>query len=439
MSSGRRRSNASIADAYPSGSFRCPYLESKSTRFAKISDGPGLARNSSVMSTPSSFERGVPRFGDPLAAEDVVDLPHPVHAARPLPRSHPARWDREAAPRSLAAPGRRTNAPGSPSNGLAMTRPDPCGPVRSPRAMRHHSYSCSRGTTATWVAIWNTESPLVYTMGSPVAQVLLPELGDDLGARGRHVAQHRMSDRRLERVDDLWREPVRVQRERLIQLDAHHLPVARGGVLAGRSLRRSSVRGPGRRRHRDPLDVGEQAKAQGLEVGQHPGRPPRGRCSRSCSSLRRRSGRRREHPPRPTSRRPTPGPWGRAVRSSRRRPAGRVRWFASWAIAPGARVRGVVDLAQMLPRHEGVDLGGRDARVTQQLLDDPNVGTSFEQMRREGVPERVQRDAAIDARRPRRSVSSRRAQLCRVRRPPRRFRNIAPRLRSPTRTQVGLW
>ena len=57
--------------------------------------------------------------------------------------------------------GLRTNAPSGPSNGRAITRPTRCGPVSNDRAIAHHSYSCSKGTTSLWHAIWNTESPLV--------------------------------------------------------------------------------------------------------------------------------------------------------------------------------------------------------------------------------------------------------------------------------------
>ena len=45
-SSGRRRSNASMQRAYPSGSLRCPYFESKSTRLVKTSRGPSPGADS---------------------------------------------------------------------------------------------------------------------------------------------------------------------------------------------------------------------------------------------------------------------------------------------------------------------------------------------------------------------------------------------------------
>src|SRR4051794_6012832 len=55
-----------------------------------------------------------------------------------------------------------------------MTLPTRCGPARRPRAMSHHAYRRSSGTTSTCAAIWNTESPLVYTIGSPVARCASP-------------------------------------------------------------------------------------------------------------------------------------------------------------------------------------------------------------------------------------------------------------------------
>src|SRR6266516_4433694 len=58
-----------------------------------------------------------------------------------------------------------------------------------------------------------------------------------------------------------------------------------------------------------------------------------------------------------------------------------------------SRVGCNVDLAQVLFGHQRVDLGGRDARVTEKLLHHANVGTTFEQMRGERVPKRVERDA----------------------------------------------
>ncbi len=57
--------------------------------------------------------------------------------------------------------------------------------MSSRRATRLHSYSVGNGTTSLCVAIWNTESPLVYTMGLPVrtcsspssAMISVPDAG----------------------------------------------------------------------------------------------------------------------------------------------------------------------------------------------------------------------------------------------------------------------
>src|SRR4051794_25139412 len=46
----------------------------------------------------------------------------------------------------------------------------------------------------------------------------------------------------------------------------------------------------------------------------------------------------------------------------------------------GARVRGGVHLTQPVDRDQRVHLGGRDAGVPQQLLDDPDVGATVEQV-----------------------------------------------------------
>jgi hypothetical protein len=67
-------------------------------------------------------------------------------------------------------------------------------------------------------------------------QVLGAELLDDLGARGWLVAEDAAADGVGEGIDHLGREPVGIGRERLVEDDAHHLPVAGGGVLAPRAL-----------------------------------------------------------------------------------------------------------------------------------------------------------------------------------------------------------
>src|ERR1017187_9503749 len=91
---------------------------------------------------------------------------------------------------------------------------------------------------------------------------------DDLSSRGGLVAECAARDAALELVHDLAREPVRIERKRLLKLDASHLPMARGGVLAGRGQSAAPERSGrlrGRRQSFERLDVAESQSAQ---VGQ---------------------------------------------------------------------------------------------------------------------------------------------------------------------------
>ena len=78
-------------------------------------------------------------------------------------------------------------------------------------------------------------------------------------------------------------------------------------------------------------------------------------------------------------------PCGRAVRPEPRL-AGHAHPFRP-------RVRARVDLAQLVDGDQRVDLGRRDRRVAQQFLHDAHVRAAVEQVGREGVPQRVRRDA----------------------------------------------
>ena len=66
-------------------------------------------------------------------------------------------------------------------------------------------------------------------------------------------------------------------------------------------------------------------------------------------------------------------------------------------------MRRVVDLAQVLPCDERVDLRRRDARMSEQLLHHPHVGPSLEKMRRERMTQGVQRHVPLDTCDPRRA------------------------------------
>jgi hypothetical protein len=101
-----------------------------------------------------------------VAPCEVDDLAHPAHTdagALAEVNGAAAAGDGEipAVGRSRVRARLAGERPGDP-------RPRRCGPSRIPLAIRHHSYSCSNGTTSTWQATWNTESALVYTMGRPV-------------------------------------------------------------------------------------------------------------------------------------------------------------------------------------------------------------------------------------------------------------------------------
>ena len=59
----------------------------------------------------------------------------------------------------------------------------------------------------------------------------------------------------------------------------------------------------------------------------------------------------------------------------------------------------VVELAEALPGHVGVDLGGRDVGVAEHHLQGAQVGAPLQEMAREGVAQHVR---GQDARPPRR-------------------------------------
>ena len=72
-----------------------------------------------------------------------------------------------------------------------------------------------------------------------------------------------------------------------------------------------------------------------------------------------------------------------------------------------------VDVPDPLPGQMRVQLGRGDARMSEQLLDDPQVGPALEQVRRERVPERVRADPAAEAGPSRRSGHRRPGRLAR--------------------------
>ena len=100
-----------------------------------------------------------------------------------------------------------------------------------------------------------------------------------------------------------------------------------------------------------------------------------------------------------TARRP-PGRTSAGVRGgwAARRPASRLFSVGHRLRPPsGPRMGSCVDLPDAFAGQVGVELGGADTRMTEQLLDDPQVRSALEQVGRERVAERVRRDPVAQA------------------------------------------
>ena len=96
-------------------------------------------------------------------------------------------------------------------------------------------------------------------------EVLGAELFQDDGPRRRLVAEHAAAGVLFEGTDDLRRKSVRVERERPLDDETHHLPVAGRRVLAGRELGKAAAR------PRGPAEADEVQKAQPLEIRERRG------------------------------------------------------------------------------------------------------------------------------------------------------------------------
>ena len=59
-----------------------------------------------------------------------------------------------------------------------------------------------------------------------------------------------------------------------------------------------------------------------------------------------------------------------------------------------------VDVPQARTGHVRVNLGGADAGVAEQFLDDPQVGAVLQQMGGKAVPQHVRRDVPVNAGQP---------------------------------------
>ena len=104
--------------------------------------------------------------------------------------------------------------------------------------------------------------------GRTRSHVLGAEFGDDLGARGRLVAERAASDAAFELVHDFAREAVRIQGEGLIEDDSRHFPMAGGRVLAGRRQRAAAESARGSIGGRNAGDRPDVANPQAREIRQ---------------------------------------------------------------------------------------------------------------------------------------------------------------------------
>ena len=161
--------------------------------------------------------------------------------------------------------GVRTNEPGSPSNGRAITRPTASSPVSISRAVRQAAYSSSSGTVCSCAATWNTLSADVYTIQSPVrwccspsrSMISVPEAAT-FPITPRPVAS-------LKRSISCLRKAVGEGRERALGDDAHHLPVPGGGVHSEAALDQPAPDGRGVRARRAPGQRQHVAQPQLLQ------------------------------------------------------------------------------------------------------------------------------------------------------------------------------
>jgi hypothetical protein len=175
---------------------------------------------------------GIDGVGDPLPVEDVLDLPdrndRDPCCVQAVEHGRARRRNAEVPPLGtpLEGAGRALERTRDHPPNVVLARQEPTREP-APRVQLLERDDVGMGR--------DLEDRITARVDDREArpEVLLAELLDDLRPRRGDVPEHPPADRPLERLDDLRREPFGVQGERTVEPDPHHLPVPRGGVLAG--------------------------------------------------------------------------------------------------------------------------------------------------------------------------------------------------------------
>ena len=194
--------------------------------------------------------------------------------------------------REVLAPRGARERPGGPVNGRATTRPTACSPVMD--LARGGAGGQEVGLGEDVVVGGQLQHGVHGGVEDHLAgpQVVGAQLIEDGHAVGRAVAAEPQAGGRTQTGQDVVGGAVRVARERLGGDDAHELPVAHRGVLAGPERVQAAAE------HRDAAPAGRRGaggsgRARGRRARGAAGRPRPRRHGRGCRRPRRRRPRRR--------------------------------------------------------------------------------------------------------------------------------------------------
>ena len=162
----------------------------------------------------------------------------------------------------------RVKAPGLPDNGRAMTRPTQM--LADENASSEAAEVPELLGRPDLLVTRHLEDRVARGVedGPACREVLGAQRSDDLGSRGRHVAENLLARIALEGQHHLGRETARIQRERPLRDETHHLPMAGCRVLACRDLESaaptarsgSAARGREQGKQSEPLQIRERRR-----------------------------------------------------------------------------------------------------------------------------------------------------------------------------------